>query len=636
MKRFLKAGIILLLLIFLFCGCGDGSVSTPEQSPPVSIAPEVTAEPGTQQTPEPEPEPEKTMEILAGAESVSGNLLLIPSELSESALQQEIGRIKDDILAWSFRWNGQESELVLSTISTEDGTVTAQRSFTGLGQANVQICGDSVAVSDWADGRIFLLDGELQDIRQYELETQGAVYLSTVSDVAFVFESGRGIKAVFLDGTQQEQYLLENVSSLYPSGSDGATVGFSCIDGGTDMNVSGVLDLLTGEAVLCPFEGVFTGIERSGNIWFGASFGESSLYYIGSDKYPRQFTLVQMSFAELLSDGRILVKSFDENGALNLSLYSSEGIFISSCAVDMAAGGINGEPVWFEELGGYFLDITTAEGSDRLLFWDVSAPMTGQDLTLEPVASEPVTGSSVSEYLYGIADDISERYGIRVRIAELCGTQFNELSGTQVYDEELINDALTAVIYALRRFPDGFFDKLNYGVISQTEIHLVGPLSSGESAGEGINFISFVGVAVQDGTKNIIALDILRPVESIEQTLYHEISHLIDKRLEFDGANKGGSFSEEGWSALNPKGFSYYGSKTGIPQSVLYDGYEGWFIDVYSRTSASEDRARIFEYAMMGYDWAFESSPGRQAKLEYYWQCIYECFGSEGWEPIHP
>ncbi len=634
-KLFTKVSIVLLLLIFLLCGCGDRAHYEDTSSPNETAAPVI---PSLQTTPQPEisptpvPEPEPKPSILDRAERIGDNLLLIPNELTESAVQQQIAGLGDNILAWSYRWNGQESELLLSLISREDGSTLAQRSFTGLEQANVQVCGEKVCIGDWADGRIFILDAELGDQAQYELGQQGAFYLGSFTDTAFVFESGRGIKAISLYGTWEDEYLLENVSSLYPSGSDGQTVGFSCISGENDMSQCGVLDLLTGETQLCPFDGMFYGIEKSGNIWLGSPFGESRLYYVGADKYPRQFTLAEMSFAELLPDGRILVKSIDPEGGLGLSLYSSEGIFISSCIIDMAAGGINSEPLWFEDKGGYFLDITTSEGSDRLLFWDVSEPETGQDLKLEPLMSETPTGSSVSSYLYEMAAELGEDFGLEIKIAELCQTRFGEFSGAQVYDEEYINNALTAVVYALRRLPDGFFDELTYSVFSETEIQLVGPLTADEDSSDGINFTGFVGAAVQEGTRNIIALDILRPIESVEQTLYHELSHLIEMRLEFDAVNKGGSFSEECWDALNPEGFEYYESRIGIPESVLYDGYEGWFIDVYSRVSASEDRARLFEYAMMGWDWAFGSSPGRTAKLDYYWQCIYETFGHEGWE----
>lgn len=633
MKKRMKASIVLLLLIFLLCGCGEGTEPAPlptDSIPAETPEPTAPTQPETSPGPVPEPEPEDS--ILSGAGELSGNLLLIPNELTESAVQQEIAGLGGNLLAWSYHWNGQESELLLSLISCRDGSIMAQRSFTGLEQANVQVLSDSVAVSDWADGRIFILDEKLQDKNYYELGVQGAVYLSPIPDMAFVFESGRGIKVVSLYGTWEDEYLLENVSSLYPSGCDGSTVGFSCLSDETDMSLCGVLDLMSGETLLCPFEGMFYGIEKAGNIWFGSPYGENNICYVGTDKYPRKFTLPKMSFGELLSDGRILVKSIGSQGGLGLSLYSSEGIFISSCNVDMAAGGINGQPVWLDEPGGYFIDITTADGSDRLLFWDVSQPATGQDLVLESSITAPAAGSSVSQGIYQQAELLSELYGVEVKVAEFCGTQFGEFSASRIYDEELLYDSFLALTYALRRFPDDFFDKLSYSVYDRVEIHLVGPLTTDELSSDGINFTGFVGAAVQEGTANIIALDITRPLESVEQTLYHEISHLIEMRLEFDAGNRGGSFSQESWSALNPDGFSYYETKTGIPQSVLYDGYEAWFIDVYSRVNASEDRARIFEYAMMGWDWAFESSPGRMAKLEYYWQCIYESFGSEGWE----
>ena len=179
-----------------------------------------------------------------------------------------------------------------------------------------------------------------------------------------------------------------------------------------------------------------------------------------------------------------------------MALYSDGGIFISSCSADMAVAGPNGDPVWFEELGGYFLDITTADGSDRLLFWDVSSPMTGQDLVLESTVKASTIGSSVSQEVYELANTVGDQYGVEVLVAEFCDTQFGEFSASAVYDEERLYEAFNALTYALQRFPDGFFDKLSYSVYDRVEIHLVGPLTTAEQSFDGINFTGFVGAAV--------------------------------------------------------------------------------------------------------------------------------------------
>ena len=93
-------------------------------------------------------------------------------------------------------------------------------------------------------------------------------------------------------------------------------------------------------------------------------------------------------------------------------------------------------------------------------------------------------------------------------------------------------------------------------------------------------------------------------------------------------------YSEEGWAALNPKGFQYCQSYTDVPDSYYYDGNEDYFIDIYSRTFPSEDRARVMEYAMIGAEFCFDTYPGLVEKLRYYSECIRDGFDTTGWPEV--
>ena len=133
----------------------------------------------------------------------------------------------------------------------------------------------------------------------------------------------------------------------------------------------------------------------------------------------------------------------------------------------------------------------------------------------------------------------------------------------------------------------------------------------------------------------MVVLDINRP-GSLEQTIHHEIVHLIDNRLTFDAYLRPESnYSEENWAALNPVGFVYAGTYDEMPMHYFNDGYENYFLDIYSRTFAREDRARILEYAMIGADYVF-STPERLAKLDYLSRCIRECFDTTDWPARTP
>lgn len=631
MKKSILLILTLAAAILLLAACGDKSVSVSE-TPTPDATPEVLETPA--------PVEEKSSILDSAVVLDGGSLYQIPNALIESSLQVDIARFGDNILAWSAVSGQQGSELLLCLISTESGEVLHQRSIAGLGQACVQVCGKIVAVSDWSDGSVLFLGNNLETLSEYELGTEWqAFYISTSAEVAYVFESDIGLLEVKL-GSGEENYVLSGVNGLYPSSAEGESVSFSCIDESTGLSTCGVLDLSSGSVKMLPFEGSFNSPEYFNGLWLAGAFGENGKYRLGNANYAHEFLLDSGCFAELLSEqGRLLVKSYGSSGGgIGLCLYAADGSYISSCGIESAAGGLGCAPVWFEELGGYFLTITEADGSDRLLFWDISVPTAGENLTLNSIASEAVNvGSSVSAALYERANEISQKYGIEVRIAELCGSEFAEYSIEKEYSEYNISAALDTVERVLSQFPEGFFEGFNYGVYRSTELHLAGVLHKADvESGEGVNFTSFVGFMTQQDSRHIIVLDIKRAADLIERSMFHELSHIIDKRLEFDSNMGKGSYSEESWAKLNPGGFSYYKSYTALPESVLYDGFDSWFIDVYSRTFPGEDRARIFEYASMGENWAFVSAPGRLAKLEYYCLCIRETFDGENWDVLPP
>ena len=61
---------------------------------------------------------------------------------------------------------------------------------------------------------------------------------------------------------------------------------------------------------------------------------------------------------------------------------------------------------------------------------------------------------------------------------------------------------------------------------------------------------------------------------------------------------------------------------------------DSYFIDDYSMINATEDRARIFEYAVENRGTLFRDAPGLIAKLQYYSDCIRDCFDTALWPEI--
>ena len=114
-------------------------------------------------------------------------------------------------------------------------------------------------------------------------------------------------------------------------------------------------------------------------------------------------------------------------------------------------------------------------------------------------------------------------------------------------------------------------------------------------------------------------------------TFYHEFSHIIDSRLAWDAAHRQDAlFSEDEWRSLQPEGFTYSETYDTLPGGIQPEWYS-YFIDDYAMTNATEDRARILEYAMGDSATIFQNAPGLLKKLQYYCDCIRDCFDTAGW-----
>jgi hypothetical protein len=176
-------------------------------------------------------------------------------------------------------------------------------------------------------------------------------------------------------------------------------------------------------------------------------------------------------------------------------------------------------------------------------------------------------------------------------------------------------------------YPEGFFRQLTFGTIETIRFELVGSLS----AKDGIETHppSVGGFAQNLGSYYLVALD---GYTLLKQTVFHEISHVIDARLKWDSAiREDALFREETWLTLQPEGFHYAMTYTEVPEDLLHFMESRYFITDYALTYPTEDRARLMESAMCNFTWDFEPGSGTRRKLQYYADCIRDCFDTEGW-----
>ena len=119
-----------------------------------------------------------------------------------------------------------------------------------------------------------------------------------------------------------------------------------------------------------------------------------------------------------------------------------------------------------------------------------------------------------------------------------------------------------------------------------------------------------------DGNAHIV----LTVLGLVDQNFYHGLAHIIDARVMSECS------AFDNWERLNPKGFDYDYNYI-ANQYRGEDEYPGAFIDTYAMSYPTEDRARIFEYAMLeGSEDSFASET-MQKKLTVLCDGIRRAFG---------
>ena len=341
----------------------------------------------------------------------------------------------------------------------------------------------------------------------------------------------------------------------------------------------------------------------------GTSSEVSTLYSVGQKVRSCSLSSVGISGAIYsacyLPDEGVLVGSVYENGAFSLYV--------------IYTGGLE------------FQDIADAAV--------VASPLTVNDELAQAYIGEK-SGGEVAQTLSQArqqADALGEKYGVQILLSSQCAGAAAQcdydiaLTDTMDSREELgsINAALKSIERCLALYPDGFFAQLkNSTGEGGVRFLLVEEIKSGFGTS---------GCTYERGAWQNIALDI-RLAYELDGIVCHELWHATENHLLSCDYSL---FTVEGWAQLNPQGFSYYeGYDYSDPDSrrwTYYSGDEGvYFVDGYSRTFASEDRARIMEFFMTRDDDAQEliKSPAIKKKLQHMSSAVRSVFDTSGWESV--
>lgn len=515
---------------------------------------------------------------------------------------------------------GKGRTLELLVVDPVTGEAQAMGSVSIKGYATPQIFQEQIYICDSDGGKIYQLSGDLSITSRWESPAQEGYWFVGAENILYKLGS-KSFDTHNLT-TGDTQTVIDQYVGYYSATPNGY-VQITYLHPDKYQRIYAILDLNSGELLEASVAQSLNSAEYAQGVWLCRLEKSGNIAYLDNGETQHRIALGDDSL-QLLQEGYLMETTLTPR---KLILYGTDGKFVSSCQLSADENYyLHANPIWNEALGGYFLIARSYEGDIRFLFWDLNKASDGEDLPMEPVPAP----SEAMAALRTRADRLEEEYGISIRIGEECTTEFYGFKGTVITDWEEIALELDDMEKALRNYPQGFFRQLRYDDMHGIQIHLIQQLEATEGERVGGSYSAF---AQNSWDHYDVVCDILL---TNEYTYYHEFSHVIDSYLAWDAANRTDAlYSETGWSSFNPTEFEYVYSYVDDFDWFDYDYHTDWFIDTYSTTFPTEDRARVMEYAMMSYSqYYFTKDSGLLRKLDYYSRCIRDAFDTTDWPEV--
>lgn len=604
----------MLLCLVLLAGC-----QTDPQTPSLPETQPVTESTAATEATLPREQPGVPLLEQGSAAGESGNLLYIPNPHVESMACPEIRLYGNSLLLYEHTQQG----MLLKRISLADGCLLAETMYDLTPSTRLQVGNGCIGLCDSGSGQVLFLNESLEEEKRYSVPAEGENWcLDQEMEKLFVFFPEKGLLSRDL-ATGNTQWILENAAFVQPLGTGNGYALFSYTDRVDQKNYNRCLNLSTGALETLPVNGpLFSGI-RGGEQWLLRQSIDSNEYILVNQGVANAFAGPE-GLVQLLSGKRQLLMTDDSYR--NLYLYDLEGKFLSQCALPQTEyASVGTDLIWSGYWQGYFFR-DTYDNTAHLMFWDTTVPQEGENLTTVPVGDIQPSTPVMPQALYKKAAELSQRFGIDIRIGEQCALEYSHYVGELIVDPYFVEAALNTLERAFSAYPEGFLRQLPFGDMLQIRVELVANLHGKEDMDS--HPASIGGFAQEQSDHYLVVLDAFS-VE--EKTIYHEFSHVIDKRLEWDATLRTDAlFSEATWLSLQPKGFRYAQSYTDMPSEILAFEHSGYFVSSYSMTFPTEDRATLMELVMSNGS-ALHGNPGMVEKMRYYAACIRDCFDTEGW-----
>ena len=572
----------LLILCLLLCGCSGGQGADPLWEPPAETAPLR----GLYDT-------ASSLEI-----SSSGAVKAYPLGTRTGKAILPFG---DGLLLFS---QGEKTTLTLLTGDTLVPQAVKSLSFS-LEPEDCVVSGDSLSYFDPNKQQTFLLDGNLEVTARIDAPNgltgkpllsieENKLYYCTASSIR-VWDLDTNIHQVLRETTIADA----SVSGLYCSGtvlhcleSTGGSRFYSSQTGALLYESSAQMELVA--------EGCsYTAAVWETNLW-------SLIFHLeGGEK--QALTPRELSVDYFLLKNQPAVVTAALSGKV-VTLDSYDLVTGRRTATLMLRGQI---PNSIVEQNGFLWGLGYLEDYDgtAIFRWDPShTPVSDTVIYTGPHFTAAQPDSIGLAQCNKTADIIGSRYGLEILVWEEAVKAAP--SGSTLQPEHRVNilsRELELLDARLSRFPAGMLET-TAGNFPSLSICLVAQSSS---------------CPCVSGQQTAI---VLCAGSTSEAELYHGLFHVMETHI----LSHSSAFDQ--WNSLNPQGFQYdydYVSNK-IRDSGIYLTRENRsFIDTFSMSYPKEDRARVFEYAMLPNQQALFETKAMQKKLNAICQGIREAYGLE-------
>lgn len=261
-----------------------------------------------------------------------------------------------------------------------------------------------------------------------------------------------------------------------------------------------------------------------------------------------------------------------------------------------------------------------ANDCDVIYRWESTAPVfapasEGETFT-DAYSGTEEEDSQLLAQCQSLAAQLSDVYGIQILVG-------GDAAAVQPWDYEFLPETLPRVLLQELRLLDQRLSQYPKSVLSKTASHfaslklcLVRQISGTAASG---SLATATGIQFFDGTDAYVVISVGK---YSQQALYHELYHVMETHI----LNESSALDQ--WSDWNPQGFDYsYGYDPSEEYLQYLSGENQAFVDSYSMTFPKEDRARVFENAMLPGNTSLFSSQTMQRKLTAICESIRQAYG---------